>query len=239
MRRSYMALALASASLAACAGSPPLLGDDSALVVKRVDSLPIPSATDGNADARPYLIGPFDKLEINVFGIEELSKREVQADASGNIAFPLAGTINSSGLTPNALAVQVATRLRQAHIRDPQVTVNLRETVSRVVTVDGEVREPGLYPVIGKMTLMRTVATAKGLAEFAQSRYIVVFRTVSGTRYATLYNLDAIRGGYYADPEIFADDVVVVSDNRARRLFRDVMQVAPAIITPLTYILVR
>ena len=75
------------------------------------------------------------------------------------------------------------------------MTVNLKETVSQVITVDGQVTEPGLYPVVGRMTLMRAVATAKGLSEFAKLNDVVVFRTVKGQKLAALYDLHAIRRG--------------------------------------------
>jgi polysaccharide export outer membrane protein len=56
---------------------------------------------------------------------------------------------------------------------------------------------------------------------------------------AGIYNLKAVRQGNYADPEIFPGDVVVVGDSQARRLFRDAIQVAPAVLTPLVYLLSR
>jgi polysaccharide export outer membrane protein len=111
--------------------------------------------------------------------------------------------------------------------------------VSQVVTVDGQVRQPGLYPVVGGMTLMRAVATAQGTSEFARLRDVVVFRTVGGQNMAALYNLDAIRRGLYPDPEIFANDVVIVGDSPARRIFRDVLQAAPLITTPIIALLQR
>jgi polysaccharide export outer membrane protein len=195
--------------------------------------LPAPDRTDLLSESRPYLIGPFDKLMIDVFGIEELSQKEVQTDASGRISFPLAGVIEAAGKTPAEIEDEIEARLRSRYVRDPQVTVNLKETVSQVITVDGQVKKPGLYPVIGKMTLMRAVATAEGTAEFAKLDDVVIFRTVNGQQLAALYNLKAIRRGNYSDPEVFANDVVVVGDSQARRLFRDAMQVVPLLTTPL------
>jgi polysaccharide export outer membrane protein len=149
----------------------------------------------------------------------------------------LAGIIEAAGRTPAEVENEIEARLRGRYIRDPQVTVNLKETVSQVITVDGQVKEPGLYPVIGKMTLMRAVATAKGTAEFAKLEDVVIFRTVNGEDMAALYNLSAIRRGSYSDPEVFANDVVVVGDSKARRLFKDALQIVPALATPLILLL--
>jgi polysaccharide export outer membrane protein len=237
MSRTIAALALI-ASLAACSNTPKPIGGqsiDGAVAVKAATSgeLPPPDRTDIYETNRPYLIGPFDKLTIDVFGIEELSQKEVQTDAGGRISFPLAGVISAAGKTPGELEQEIARQLRGRYVRDPQVTVNLKETVSQVVTVDGQVREPGLYPVVGRMTLMQAVARAKGTSEFAKLDDVVVFRTVQGQKMAGLYNLKAIRRGYYADPEIYANDTVVVGDSAGRRLFKDALQVVPLLTTPL------
>lgn len=202
-------------------------------------TLPPPAHQDLGSGVRSYTIGPFDKLIVDVFGIDELSRREVQTDAGARFSFPLAGVVDAGGKTPREVELMIQDRLRDRYVRDPQVTVNLKETGSQLVTVDGQVREPGLYPVVGRMTLMRAVATAKGLAEFANLEDVVVFRTVEGRKMAGLYNLKAIRRGVYDDPEVFANDVVVVGDSNARRLFKDVLQAAPLITTPLILFLQR
>lgn len=236
-------LLMLSLTVAGCAGSKQIGGPSGALgasevvqVVQSAELLP-PDRSDLIELNRPYLIGPFDKLVIDVFGIEELSKKEVQTDAGGRISFPLAGIIEAAGKTPGELEQILAERLRGRFVRNPQVTVNLKETVSQVITVDGQVKEPGLYPVIGRMTLMRAVATAKGTAEFAKLDDVVVFRTVKSQKMAALYNLKAIRRGYYEDPEVFANDVVVVGDSSARRIFKDALQIVPLLTTPLIILL--
>lgn len=236
MLRAFL-VSITALALAACAGGPPELHSSSAVTVVQNTSLPAPAGTDMSTEERPYLIGPFDTLSIDVFGIPELSQRQVQVDASGRASFPLVGSFQAAGKTPGQLAEELEGRLSGSYIRDPQVTVNLQETVSRVVTVDGQVVRPGLYPVVGRMTLMRTIATAGGTSEFARLQDVVVFRTSGGQRYAALYNLAAIRRAQYEDPEIFANDIVVVGDSPARRLFRDILQASPLISTPIVALL--
>lgn len=230
-------------ALTSCAGPGQLgpakrLGSATSDVqIANSNELPAPTRADLIEQNRPYLIGPFDKLVIDVFGIEELSKKEVQTDAGGRISFPLAGIVEAAGKTPGELETIIEERLRGRYVRAPQVTVNLKDTVSQVITVDGQVKEPGLYPVIGRMTLMRAVATAKGVGEFAKLEDVVVFRTVGGQKMAALFNLKAIRRGYYDDPEVYANDVVVVGDSQARRIFKDTLQIVPLLTTPLILLL--
>lgn len=194
--------------------------------------LPAPSRGDLTAGDRPALIGPLDTIEVDVFGVSALS-REMQVDASGRIAMPLIGTIDARGKTAGELAGDIAAALRGRYVRDPDVTINIKSSVSQVVTVDGQVTEPGLYPVTNQMTLMRVIASAKGLTEFAREDDVVILRTVDGHRMAGLYNLGAIQRGAYADPAIYANDVVIVGDSPQRRMFKNIVSLAPLLAAPL------
>jgi polysaccharide export outer membrane protein len=236
MRFQAWAALVAIALLSACAGGPALIPGEH-LTIPRTGELPSPTGSDLVAASRPYLIGPFDQLSVAVFGVPELSQLRLQADASGRISLPLVGTIEAAAKTPEQLAREIETRLRGRFVRNPQVTVNIVETVSQVVTVDGQVHQPGLYPVIGRMTLERAIATAQGVSEFARLRDVVVFRTVNGQHMAALYNLDAIRRGTYVDPEIFANDIIIVGDSPARHFFKDFLTVAPLLAGPLITVL--
>ena len=227
---SRMIAALMLMPLAACGAKPPLGGPG--VVVADLGGLPAPTREDLVSASRPYLIGPFDKLHIDVFGIDDL-KRDVQIDASGRLSFPLIGLVDAAGLTPDELAEAIRQRLQGQYVRDPQVTVNLLETVSQTVTVDGQVKQPGVYPVVGQMTLMRAVATAGGVGEYARLNDVVVFRQADGQKMVGLYNLEGIRRGNYPDPEIYASDVVVVGESQARRLFETIIQGSSLVTTPL------
>ena len=231
-------LSLVLLTLASCAG-PAHIGGAPNMQVVAGNELPPPDRSDLIVGDRPYLVGPFDKLIIDVFGIEELKQREIQVDAGGRISFPLAGIIEVSGHTPGEIEALLQQRLRERYVRNPQVTVNLKETVSQVVTIEGQVKKPGVYPVVGRMTLLRAIALAEGTDEFSKLNEIVVFRTVKGQNLAALYNLKAVRKGAYPDPEIFAGDKVVVGDSQARRIFKDFLQVLPTLASPLVVLFQR
>lgn len=221
-------------SLSACGNREPLVSTAQLTVVDdRV--LPPPARQDLTADDRPALIGPLDTIFVSVFNVPELS-REMQVDASGRISMPLIGTIDARGTTAAELAQTIAGQLSGRYVRNPDVTVNIRSSVSQVVAIDGQVVEPGLYPVTNQMTLLRAIASAKGLSEFAKADDVVILRTVEGRKMAALYNVDAIRRGSYGDPAIYANDVVVVGDSPQRRLFRDLIGVAPLLASPLVAI---
>ena len=231
--RGCLVTALCGLLLSGCAGGQPKLGGDPGLKVVGLEELPAPDRMDLSAASRAYYVGPFDKLTIDVFGIQELSQREVRVDSAGRISFPLAGVLDVSGRTPGEIEVLLAGRLRANYVRNPQVTVNLKETVSQVITIEGQVDKPGLYPVVGRMSLMRAIATAQGTTEFSKLDDVVIFRTVQGQRLAALYDLNAIRHGTYADPEVFANDVVMVGDSSSRRFFKDFLTTFSLVSGPL------
>ena len=234
----HFAAVAGAIALSACVNDPRLGETSRPLAVIQQDELPAPSGADLVAAATPYRIGPFDKLAITVFGAPDLSGT-FQVDAAGGLSMPLIGNVSAVGSTPAELSADIATKLRGAYVRNPQVSVNLEETTSQVFTVDGQVTQPGSYPVVGNMSLMRAVATAKGASEFARLQDVVVFRTVDRTPMAALYNLAAIRRGLYPDPKIYANDVIIVGDSKARRLFQQFLQIAPLLTTPLVIALQR
>lgn len=235
MRRIFVVVLL-TLTLTACGQREPLVSTPRLTVVQGDGTLPEPTRGDLTAADRPSLIGPLDTIQVDVFNIPDLS-REMQVDASGRISMPLAGTIDARGKTAGELANAIEAALRRRYVRNPEVTVNIRSSVSQVVTIDGQVTEPGLYPVTNQLTLIRAVASAKGLSEFASEDDVVILRKVNGKLMAGLYNLAAIRRGAYDDPSIYANDVVIVGDSPQRRLFRTFVSLSPLLAGPLIAIL--
>lgn len=232
--RSVCAVA-AIALLAACATHPLTPGEHLTVVPDGI--LPPPDVVD-DLGRMAIRVGPYDRLAIVVMGVPELTQ-VVRIDGNGRFELPLVGSVDADGKTPALISEEIAQRLRGTYVRDPRVSVNVDEIVSQTVTVDGQVREPGLYPVPGRMSLSRAIASARGVTELARLQDVVVFRTVEGRQMAALYNLQAIRRGLYEDPEIYANDVIVVGDSPARRLFQQFLQVSPLLSAPIIAILDR
>ncbi len=223
---------LAMLLLAGCGRREIVLGGP-ANNLTQVAELPRPGTIGSDGESSAFRLGADDLLAVSVFGIPEASVEKIRVDRSGRVSLPLAGVVQAGGMTLDQFTTEVAARLRQAHVRDPRVSVALLEVESARLTVDGQVAKPGIYPALPDMTLMQAVASAQGVTQDAQLQEVVVFRTVAGQKYAALYDLKAIRKGAYADPKIFANDTIVVGDSAARRLFRDFIQLIPLITTPI------
>lgn len=229
-------LVAALLAVSGCGGVPPI-GMASSVEPAPLNQLPPP--IDLGADGS-YLhrLGALDTISIEVDGMPDLL-REAVVDGQGMISYPLAGSVQAAGLTTTELARALEDKMRGNHVRDPRVSVNMVQAVSNVVTVDGQVNKPGLYPIYRNMTLSQTVAMASGETDLARTTVVLIFREVDGQQYVGLYDLKAIRFGNYADPQVYPEDRVVVSESEARRFLQTIQPLMTLLTTPLIYLIRR
>ncbi|HEX4709847.1 polysaccharide biosynthesis/export family protein [Phenylobacterium sp.] len=177
--------------------------------------IPAPTAT---VDAR-YRIGPDDSLEVIVFQVPELS-RVVQVDATGEFSLPLVGRIKAAGHTADEVEALLKEKLAGRFLKDPVITVLVKQAVSQRVTVDGAVVKPGVYNLTGPTSLMQALALANGPdARVANVRKVAIFRSVAGERKGEVFDLAKIRDGKATDPQVRADDIIVVESSGVRSFF--------------------
>lgn len=176
-----------------------------------------------------YRIGVGDKLDVRVFQDEDLSFEELVVDTSGNINMPLIGAVRSAGRTASDMSSDIAGRLAERYLRDPQVTVTVNEAASQKITVDGAVTKPGVYVMRGSTSLLQAVAMAEGPTGVADLTKVAVFRTIAGQRSVALFDLASIRRGQASDPQVFGDDVIVVDTSRLNSILRQAVGFIPAL----------
>lgn len=186
----------------------------------------IPSNT-GSAQLVDYRIGPLDSIDVTVFQEPDLSAKAIRVDASGRIALPLIGTVEAVGKTASELARELEVRYDSEFLRDPTVTVTVVSSVTQKVVVQGEVAEPGVFPITGPTTLLEVISMAKGETDVATLDQVVVFRTIEGQRMGAIFNVADIRRGAANDPAIQGNDLVVVGYSAARRFWRNILLAAP------------
>lgn len=175
---------------------------------------------------RDYRLGPLDVVSIVVFQEPELSFQNLQIDASGNLLYPLVGSVRAQGKTASELSAEMASRLGRFLV-DPQVTVSVASSVSQRVTVEGAVTQPGVYDVKGSSSLLEALALARSPTRVAKLNEIVVFRNINGERHGAVFDLKRIRAGIDPDPEILGGDVVVVGFSFVQEAWRDILTAAP------------
>jgi polysaccharide biosynthesis/export protein len=125
-----------------------------------------------------YLLGPEDVVEINVFNVPELSKFDAQVGNDGTVSLPLIGPVRAAGLTQGQLRDELAKKLGEKYLNDPQVTLYIKSFMSRPVSVVGSVAKPGQYYLTGRRSLVEVLAMAGGLASIgAQAgKYVYIER---------------------------------------------------------------
>jgi polysaccharide export outer membrane protein len=108
-----------------------------------------------------------DLIQVDVFDSPELSA-SLRVSYKGEVELPLGGPVKVKGLTAAEAGAAIAARLKEAGILlDPHVTVLIIEYQSQGVTVTGEVKSPGVYPLLGDRTVVDMIALAGGLNENA------------------------------------------------------------------------
>lgn len=166
-----------------------------------------------------YKIGPLDILDISVIKVPELTQA-VQVAESGTINLPLVGDIQAAGKTPSALEAELRRKLDGAYIKNPSVRVFVKEFNSSRVTVDGEVKSPGVYALKGSPTLLAAISLAGGLDKETASSEVTIFRVnPDGTRSAARVDLASIRSGSISDPTLQVGDVIVVETSSAKSAY--------------------
>ncbi|TPV92570.1 MAG: polysaccharide export protein [Myxococcales bacterium FL481] len=160
----------------------------------------------------PALV-PGDLFEVRVFDEEQLSGTfQVQDD--GTIQFPLLGRLEVAGRTQAQLAEAIRMGLAQGYLREPHVTVVVKERQNFEVSVLGQVNEPGSFPWVDRLTLVQAISTAGGLTSMAASKRIRLTRTTDEGRTTFEVSLEAITEGVAEDLFLHPGDIVFVPQAR-------------------------
>lgn len=168
-----------------------------------------------------YRINPNDLLEFDVYGVPGM-KRDVRVNASGLVSLPLIGPVQVAGLTGQQAEGLIAQRYAEKYLQNPQVSLFIKEFTTQRITIEGAVLKPGIYPVTGQLSLLRALALAGGYAQYAELREIMLYRYgANGQREVQTFDLEKVRAGEVMDPEVLADDVIVVKRNPNRTALRD------------------
>ena len=155
--------------------------------------------------------------------------RELQVDQAGMITLPLVGDMQAAGQSPGQLSRAIETAYGNRYLRNPQANVVLLEAIKRTVSIEGQVKEPGVYEVQPGYTLLSALALASSPLPDAKLDEILVFRTVNGERLGGRRGSRSRRTGRMHDPLILPGDVVVVGFSSVRGIYRDILQAAPII----------
>jgi polysaccharide export outer membrane protein len=159
MRRASCILALLAATVAGCSGyrpAPPAFHE---------------------AITQPYLLDAGDSVRITVFEQPDLTK-SYAVDQAGYISFPLVGAVAARGHTPSQIEAQIAAKLRDGYLRDPDVSVEVDRY--RPIFIMGEVGAAGQYSYVPGMTVQKAIAAAGGFSPRANQADVDITREING-----------------------------------------------------------
>ncbi|HEY7498533.1 MAG TPA: polysaccharide biosynthesis/export family protein [Vicinamibacterales bacterium] len=106
-----------------------------------------------------YLVGPQDRLSITVVDEPTLTKI-VTVGSDGTFDYPFIGQVKAVGLKLRAIQQDIAARLGEKYLRNPQVSIEVESYRSQVVYVWGQVRTPGAVTLMGNISLTEALAKA-------------------------------------------------------------------------------
>jgi polysaccharide biosynthesis/export protein len=128
--------------------------------------------------APPLKIGSGDLLEVTMFLNPDLSGR-YRVDEKGDIVLPLAGRIHVQGTTADETAALIEKRFLDGQILQPancHATVFIAEYATQGITINGDVKTPGVYPALGVRMLNDVIAAAGGLTVTSASKVVITHR---------------------------------------------------------------
>ncbi|MDD1782365.1 polysaccharide export protein [Enterovibrio sp. ZSDZ35] len=140
------------------------------LIALLVLAFPISSFASGN----DYNIGAGDKIQIVVYGEEELTIEELYIDSSGEFDYPYLGQLLAIGKTTEQLKAEIIDGLKGDYLVSPKVRVGIVEF--RSIFVNGEIKKPGGYEYQPGLTVDKAIALAGGFTERAARKSIYVTR---------------------------------------------------------------
>jgi polysaccharide export outer membrane protein len=154
-------------------------------------------------------IRPGDIVEVQVFDAPEYSVK-MPVSPAGEIAIPYAGLFHIEGMTSIEAAPAIARLFQQQQIlRDPRVIVTTQQ-FGYNVTVMGEVRSPGIYPLAGKKRLIDMLTQAGGVSDRA-GHVIEIFSAGSMKNPQTVLWDPTLRENDNAELEIKTGETILVS----------------------------
>jgi len=142
------------------------------LVIFFIIFIPLRMAMSKDLFQNSYKIGPGDKIQIKVYGEEDLSFDEILINSSGTFDFPYLGEVIAKGKTAKELKNLIENGLKGDYLINPKVMVNF--VSFREIYVNGEVKKPGGYPYQPGLTVDKAIALAGGFTDRASRSKINV-----------------------------------------------------------------
>ena len=160
------------------------------------------------AQTESLLIGPGDLLQMDVIDTPEM-EQQVRVTDSGTISLAYIGSVNVAGETPSQAAAEIRALLIEKKVMvHPQVTIRVEEYATQDVSILGQVKSPGTYPITTPQSILRVLSLAGGLTEVAD-RHVTIKRRGAPTE-VTYYVANDAKEALADIPMVHPGDTVLV-----------------------------
>ncbi len=166
-------------------------------------------------NSRNYVLQPGDLVEVKVF-MESSMDRTLRISSDGLVTFPLVGNIKIGGYTIAQAEIQLVDKLNH-YIKNPQVSMLIKEYSTKMVYVLGQVRRPSgiSIPPETDMTVLEAIISVGGFTEVANASKVKILRLEDGKQKSIYVDVGAItkQGKKYLDIKLLPGDVVFVPES--------------------------
>jgi len=157
-------------------------------------------------------LGPLDSFDVRVFNEESLSNT-YQIAPDGTIDYPLIGRIKVAEMKPQEIAAYIAEKLKEGKfLKNPQVSVLVKEYKSKKIHVLGQVKSPGTFPFQDKMTVVQSITLAGGFTPLANENKTTITRKIEGKEVIIRAEVAKISKGEAPDISLQAGDIIFVPE---------------------------
>ncbi len=180
-----------------------------------------PRPASGTTTSPAYVLTNTDRIRIAVYQEEDLSLI-ARIDSQGRINLPLVGEVAIAGLKVGDAQEAIENAYREGRfLRAPRVTISVEEYASREVSIQGQVRSPGRYPlpIEASMTILELVTRAGGFTDTAKGTAVRVTRiNRDGTKTNFEVDVDSLirgrRGANVSDNSLVLEpgDIIFVPE---------------------------
>jgi polysaccharide export outer membrane protein len=157
-------------------------------------------------------LGPGDVFEVKVYDEKELSGI-YRVSSSGLIDFPLVGRLKASGLTSSDMSALLKKELGSKFLRDPQVSIFIKEYNSKKISVFGEVSKPGTFMFEDGMSVIQAVSMAGGFTKMASKNNTNITRLVDGVEKRYTIPVEAIASSEAKNFFLLPGDIIYVPES--------------------------
>jgi protein involved in polysaccharide export with SLBB domain len=167
--------------------------------------------TVGAQGASEDRIGVDDTFDVRVYGEPELSGI-YRVATDGSVDYPLAGRLKVAGLRPGEVQQLLVEKLKDGFLKEPQVTVTIKDRNSQKISVLGQVARPGQVAYYPNMTIVDAIASAGGFTGIAAKNSVSLRREVAGKIEMKVFPVADISEGRSPNVAVLPGDVLVVDE---------------------------